>query len=36
MRLSSIFPDLSSLAMELAEIKAFGPEGDDLELPHEA
>ncbi len=36
MRLSSIFPDLSNLAMEIAEIRALGPMGDDLESPLEA
>lgn len=30
-RLSSLFPDLVSLAQEVGEIKAFGPNGEDLE-----
>ncbi|MBK8890567.1 MAG: FRG domain-containing protein [Dechloromonas sp.] len=30
-RLSSIFPDLSNLAMEITEIRAFGHTDDDLE-----
>lgn len=33
---SSLFPDLSNLAQELAEIKAFGPAGEDLESQGEA
>lgn len=35
-RLSSLFPDLSNLARELIEMKAFGPDGEDLESRTEA
>lgn len=35
MRLSSLFPDLSNLARELASIKALGQQGEDLEAPRE-
>ncbi|GAB6142144.1 hypothetical protein JCM14076_28730 [Methylosoma difficile] len=36
MRLSSLFPDLSNLAKEISELKAFGQNGEDLESFDEA
>jgi hypothetical protein len=35
MRLSSLFPDLEHLAEELSELRAIGPNGEDLEAPTE-
>jgi hypothetical protein len=35
-RLTSLFPDLASLAREVSEIKALGPNGEDLESQDEA
>lgn len=34
-RRSLLFPDLSNLAMEIAEIEAIGPTDNNLESPHE-
>jgi hypothetical protein len=36
MRLSSLFPDLSNLAQEIAAIKALGADGEDLESQNAA
>lgn len=35
-RLSNLFPDLSNLAKEISELKAFGQNGEDLESFNEA
>jgi len=35
-RRTSLFPDLANLSREVSEIKAFGPNGEDLESQNEA